>query len=170
MESSKVLLYEWSEMNKKNNISSLLLNITQDMVTYLDQENTSGEGWNYYCNGQVVNALVNKNMISGIIREILDDYNVEISVEENEILYSCNCSSEKNICEHVVSLLYSWVFDSIDFIRLDDFIDKLKIYDKDELISMIKGFIVDNPMNIKYFKKKNMIEGYDFEDDDLLLD
>lgn len=35
-------------------ISPELKEITERQISILDQENTNGEGWEYYCNGQIV--------------------------------------------------------------------------------------------------------------------
>ena len=44
-------------------ISPMLASITQEQVTMLDQENNDGNGWDFYCNGQVINAIVFENEI-----------------------------------------------------------------------------------------------------------
>ena len=105
---------------KVNTISPILTNISQQQIAILDQENTNGEGWNYYCNGQVIHAVVFRNKLLGIIREYIEDFKVQIKVDEHEISCSCSCDSENVICKHIVALLYSWIYDQNEFINLDN--------------------------------------------------
>ena len=157
-------------IEEEANISPILTNITQKQVAILDQENTNGEGWDYYCNGQVIHAIVSKNDISGIIREYLEDFKVQIKVNEFEIFCKCSCDSENVICRHVVALLYSWVFDKSEFINLDKFLNKLENMEKEKLIKVVERFIVDDPRNIKFFNTQRDFEVNDFDIDNLTFD
>jgi len=158
------------EDKKKNSISPLLENISQQQVVVMDQDNTDGEGWDYYCNGQVVHAVVFKNEISGIVREYLDDYKVQIRADEFEISCMCTCDSENVICKHVVALLYSWVNDKSDFINLQNFIEELEIMDKESLIKAVEQFIADDPRNIKFFEKQKNYEQSNMDYQGLIFD
>ena len=152
-------------MKNEHEISTQLTDITQRQVTILDQENTDGEGWNYYCNGQVIHASVFKDEISGIIREYLEDYKVKIKVYDREISCVCTCDSENLICRHVVALLYSWVNDQAEFTNISDFVTKLQDIDKKNLIDMVQKFVIDDPRNLQYFEKTRDQEADKFKSD-----
>jgi len=151
-------------------LSPILTNITQKQVAILDHDNTNGEGWDYYCNGQVIHAIVSKNEISGIIREYLEDFKVEIKVNEFEISCTCSCDSKNVICRHIVALLYSWVFDKSEFINLNKFLNQLENMDKEKLIKAIERFIINDPRNIKFFNTPRDFELNDFDIDNLSFD
>lgn len=160
------------EETKVGPISPMLANITQRQITILDQENTNGEGWDYYCNGQVIHAIVSKNEISGIIREYLEDFKVQIKANEHEISCSCSCDSENVICKHIVALLYSWVYDQNEFINLDNFMHQLEHMDKAMLIKAVEQFIADDPRNIKFFENQKDLElcNYNLDIDNYTFD
>ena len=141
------------EETKKHPISPMLANITQQQVTILDQENTDGNGWDFYCNGQVTNAIVFEDEISAIVRELVSDYKVKIKVNEYEVSCSCNCQSEKVVCNHVVAVLYSWVYDQAEFTNVGDYINQLNKMDKNSLIDVVQRLLTDDPQNVKYFEK-----------------
>ena len=151
------------EDTNENSISPMLTNITQEQISILDQENTDGEGWDYYCNGQVIYAIVSKNEISGIIREYLHDYKVQVKVDEHEISCTCSCDSENVICNHVVALLYSWVYDQSEFTNLDHFMIQIENMDKELLINAVEQFIADNPRNIKFFQNQKNLEFHNID-------
>ena len=142
--------------------SQLLNGITQDMVSILDQESTHGEGWNYYSNGRIIHASVYQNEITGTLRELHDDIQVKIKIDENELHYSCNCDATAGICKHIVALLYSWVFDSAEFINMNNVINQLDNYDKDFLIEVVERLLLHDPQNIRFLHPENSSEYIDF--------
>lgn len=133
-------------------IAPELQEITERQVGILDQENTNGEGWEYYCNGQVIRAAVFGNRISGTIREYLEEFNVEIRVDEHEIMTSCTCGSRDGVCKHTIALLYSWINDQKDFINVGDQIRKLQRMEKQDLIEALERIIRYDPINIRFLK------------------
>ena len=148
----------------------ILTNITQKQIAILDQENTDGEGWDYYCSGRVIHALVSKNEISGIIREYLEDFKVQVKANEHEIFCVCSCNSENVICKHIVALLYSWVYDRSEFTNLDNFMNQVEDMDKDMLIKAVERFIADDPRNLKYFENQNDCELSNIDLENLAFD
>ena len=134
-------------------ISPMLASITQEQVTMLDQENNDGNGWDFYCNGQVINAIVFENEISALVREVVNDFKVKIKADEYEVSCSCSCQSDKVICNHIVAVFYSWVYDREEFTNVGDYIDQLNEMDKNSLIDVVQRFLTDDPQNIKYFQK-----------------
>ncbi len=142
----------------ENTISTQLSDITHRQVALMDQENTDGEGWNYYCNGQVIYASVFRNELSGIVREYIQEFKVKIKIEEHEISCTCTCDSENLLCRHVVALLYSWVNDKDEFTDVGNFIEKLHNMDKTLLIEMVKRFVIDDPQNIRFLKEEKDLE------------
>ena len=69
-------------------IAPELREINERQIGILDQENTDGEGWDYYCNGQIVRAAVLGNRISGTIREYTEEFDVVIRVDLHEVTTS----------------------------------------------------------------------------------
>ena len=148
-------------------IASELYEIEQQHVTNLDHEVSNGESWNYYCNGQVINPIVFKNEISGIVREYLKDYKVQIKIDEHEMSCLCTCDSEDTVCKHIVALLYSWVYDHEEFVNVGEVITQLQDMDRDMLIKVVERFLTDDPQNIKFFNKQRDLELSEFEIDGL---
>ncbi len=132
-------------------IAPELRDINERQVGILDQENTDGEGWDYYCNGQIVRAAVSGNRISGIVRDYLEEFNVVIRVDEHEITTSCSCGTREGVCKHIVALLYSWIHDKEDFINIGDQVKRLQSMEKQQLINVIERIIQNDPINIRYF-------------------
>ncbi|OQX84798.1 hypothetical protein B6D60_08735 [candidate division KSB1 bacterium 4484_87] len=66
-------------------ISEELMNISERMVALLDQENTDGESWDYYCNGQVIKPAVFRNKITGTVREVVDEFDIQIIADGSQI-------------------------------------------------------------------------------------
>ncbi|HDQ00408.1 MAG TPA: hypothetical protein ENN22_14670 [bacterium] len=146
-------------------ISSFLNEITERQIAFLDQENTDGESWDYYCNGQVIKATVFRNTISGSVRDLLQEFEIKISVDDNEIHSSCSCGSKEAVCKHVISFLYSWVRDREGFVNVANVMEKLHDMDKGELILLIERMLEDQPANVRYMKKIDYeIDEYDFDD------
>ncbi len=132
-------------------IAPELKNINERQIGILDQENTDGEGWDYYCNGQIVRAAVSGNRISGIVRDYIEEFNVVIRVDEHEITTSCSCGTRDGVCKHIIALLYSWIHDKDDFINIGDQVKKLQGMEKQQLINVIERIIQNDPINIRYF-------------------
>lgn len=132
-------------------IAPELKEINERQVGILDQENTDGEGWDYYCNGQIIRAAVFGNRITGTVREYIEEFNVEIRVDHHEITTSCTCGTRQGVCKHIIALLYSWINDKEDFINIGDQIKKLYNMDKQELIDVIERIIHNDPINVRFF-------------------
>lgn len=145
-------------------IAPELKEITERQIGILDQENTNGEGWDYYCNGQIVRAAVAGNRISGTVRDYLEEFNVIVRVDEHEITTSCTCGSRQGVCKHIVALLYSWIHDQADFINIGDQIKRLHQMNKQQLIDVITRIIENDPINIRFFEDRSMeIDGVDVD-------
>ena len=143
-------------MNTENNkylISKELDSINERQIVILDQENIDGQGWNYYCNGQITAATVYNNRISGVIKELADEFHVEITANENEISSYCSCGSKEGVCNHVVALLYSWVNDRDDFVNISALVRRLYDKDKQELIDIIERIFENNPGNARFINQ-----------------
>ena len=148
-------------------ISSELEDINERQVGILDQESTDGEGWEYYCNGQIVRAAVIGNRIVGTIREYLEDFNVVIKVDDKEITTSCSCGTREGVCKHIIALLYSWINDKDDFVNIGDQIKQLHLMEKQELIDVIERIIQNDPINVRFFRDLSH-NGNGFDAEDLL--
>ncbi len=138
-----------------------LKEINEHQVGILDQENTNGEGWDYYCNGQIIRAAVFGNRITGTVREYIEEFNVEIRAGHHEITTSCTCGTRQGVCKHIIALLYSWINDKEDFINIGDQIKKLYNMEKQELIDVIERIIQNDPINVRFFYD------YSFDEDGL---
>jgi uncharacterized Zn finger protein len=143
-------------------ISSALKAITEKQIGILDQENINGEGWEYYCSGQIVQAAVLKNKISGTIREFLEQFQVTIQVDEHEIMTSCSCGERNGVCKHVVALLYSWVNDQQDFINIGTLVERLHDFEKQDLINLLQRIIEHDPGNARFLDNQEYDEN-DFQ-------
>jgi len=147
-------------------ISPELKAITEKQIGILDQENTDGEGWEYYCNGQIVRATVLKNKITGTVREYLEEFNVSIQVDEHEIMTSCSCGLRNGVCKHVVALLYSWINDQHDFVNIGTLIERLHELEKQDLINLLQRIIENDPINARFFEHQEYDEN-DFQLEEL---
>ncbi|UCE07108.1 MAG: SWIM zinc finger family protein [bacterium] len=146
-------------------IAPELKDINERQVGILDQENTDGQGWDYYCNGQIIRAAVLGNRITGTVREYIEEFNVEIRVDRYEITTSCTCGTRQGVCKHIVALLYSWIHDKEDFINIGDHIKRLHDMNKQELIDVIERIIQNDPINVRFFSGYSYDEGgLDIED------
>jgi hypothetical protein len=132
-------------------IAPELREINEHQIGILDQESTDGEGWNYYCNGQIVRAAVLGNRISGTIREYTEEFDVVIRVDLHEVTTSCTCGTKQGVCKHIVALLYSWIHDKEDFINIGDQIKKLHNMEKQQLIDVIERIVQNDPINVRFF-------------------
>jgi uncharacterized Zn finger protein len=132
-------------------IAPELREINERQIGILDQENTDGEGWDYYCNGQIVRAAVLGNRISGTIREYTEEFDVVIRVDLHEVTTSCTCGTKQGVCKHIVALLYSWIHDKEDFINIGDQIKKLHDMEKQQLIDVIERIVQNDPINVRFF-------------------
>ena len=132
-------------------IAPELREINEHQIGILDQENTDGEGWDYYCNGQIVRAAVLGNRISGTIREYTEEFDVVIRVDLHEVTTSCTCGTKQGVCKHIVALLYSWIHDKEDFINIGDQIKKLHDMEKQQLIDVIERIVQNDPINVRFF-------------------
>lgn len=132
--------------------------ITERQVTILDQESANGEGWDYYCNGQIVRAAVYKNRISGTIREYLEEFHVQIVVSEHEIMSSCTCGSREGACKHIVAFLYSWINDHQDFLNIGQTVEQLYQMNKEELIGALERMIQNDPRNVQFINPDEYTE------------
>ncbi len=148
-------------------ISGYLESITEREVTILDQENTDGESWDYYCSGQIIKAAVLENTITGSVRELMDEFDIKITVDEHQIYSSCTCGVRDKICKHVISLLYSWISDREAFVDVGKAVEKLSSLENSELINIIRRILEKDPSKVKYVRQ---FEEQDLEDqaDELL--
>jgi hypothetical protein len=132
-------------------IAPELKEINEHQIGILDQETTEGEGWDYYCNGQIIRAAVAGNRISGTVRDYLEEFDVVIRVDQHEITTSCTCGTRQGVCKHIVALLYSWIHDKEDFINIGNQVKKLQSMDKQQLIDVIERILQNDPINIRFF-------------------
>ena len=132
-------------------ISPLLMDLGYEQISTLDQETTDGEGWEFYSTGQIQNATVFENKISGRVGNFTEEYHVEIVFIDDEIRSSCNCNHTGQICKHVLALLYGWVNDGEGFINVGDSLQELENYNRDRLLEIITNVIRHDPKNIERF-------------------
>ena len=149
---------------KEYEISEDLQNITEREINILDQENTNGESWDYYCRGQIVKAAVLRDTITGSARELVEEYEMKVTADEHQFFSSCTCGSRDKLCKHVISLLYSWINDREDFINVGKAVEKLFLMDKGELINIIERILKKDPSKVKFVKR------FDEEDEEIDAD
>jgi len=138
--------------------------INERQIGILDQENANGQGWDYYCNGQIIRAAVSGNRITGTVREYLQEFHVQIRVNGYEITTSCTCGTRTGVCKHIIALLYCWIHDKEDFINIGDQVKKLYAMEKQELIDVIERIIQNDPINVRFFKDYSQDEdGWDID-------
>lgn len=145
-------------------ISPDLLSLTESQIAKLDQDATEGEGWECYCNGYIAHASVFQNKISGRVRNYVEDYFVEITVDSHEITAFCTCGQSRGVCPHVVALLYSWVNDTEGFTNIADSLNNLRSLDKENLLEVIGRILLNDPRNLVFFKSdSNPEEDFDLD-------
>jgi uncharacterized Zn finger protein len=147
-------------------ISPDLLSLTESQIAKLDQDATEGEGWDCYCNGYIAHATVFQNKISGRVRNYVEDFFVQITVDEHEITTMCTCDQRTGVCKHVVALLYSWVNDSEGFTNIAESLDSLRSMDKENLLERIGRILLNDPRNLAFLKAESSPEE-DFDLDGL---
>jgi len=149
---------------KEYPISEDLLNLTHEQIESLDQEATGGEGFDYYCAGNILKASVFLNRVAGIVRDFEFDYIARAEVRGDKILTACSCSRNGLICKHVIALLYSWVNDSADFTDVGECLRQLQYRDKESLLEVIGRFMLKDPTNADLLDEPDSTQDdYDLE-------
>ncbi|NOZ61215.1 MAG: hypothetical protein GXO74_06000 [Calditrichaeota bacterium] len=150
--------------DEDNKIVEELMNISERMVALLDNENTDGESWDYYCNGQVVKAAVFRNKITATVREVVDEFQIQIIADGRQLLSSCSCGARDRLCKHVISLLYSWVNDREDFLDVGRMVENLDSMEKSELVEVIERILRTDPSKARFLKRRYEDE-FDVDED-----
>lgn len=127
------------------NVAKALHELTWEKVAQFDEQATDGEAWSYCENCQVRDATVYQNHLFGHVGNFLEEFEVHVAVNDQEISSSCNCSSSRDTCVHVIALLYSWVSDSEDFVHVERVIEQVKEFSKDELVATISRLLRTYP-------------------------
>jgi len=136
------------------NINPQLKELSYEHVAAIDEETTDGEGWSSYESSQVLDATVYQNRISGHVGNMVEQFEVQVAIRENEIANSCTCNSERKMCVHAVTLLYAWVNDGEDFTNVADVLAEMKRFDKDRLYEIIFNIIQEKPHLVQKFLKR----------------
>lgn len=149
--------------NRNNRISEDLLSIRLQDVEQLDQEMIAGTGLEYFESSQITQASVLHNAISGHVGDLTEDFAVRIRVHGNEISSSCTCHDPKQLCKHVIALLYSWVQDGDDFINVSEKLDEIRKLDKEHLVDVISNIIEYDPALAELFLNKKIPQWYEID-------
>lgn len=135
----------------KYQVALKLLKLTENEVGILDQESTNGEGWEFYCSGYISKPVVFKNKIFGRVKDLFEDFEVEVEFDRHEIMSSCTCSRSGVICKHVIALLYSWVYDKDAFYDIGRSLELVVNMDRDRLLEIVVRILQDDPQKMDYF-------------------
>ncbi|MBD3386728.1 hypothetical protein GF407_17630 [candidate division KSB1 bacterium] len=144
-------------------ISRELLDIGFRDVGSLDEEMVQGKGLEYYESSEVTQASVFHNAISGHVGTMTEDFAVRIRVHGNEISTSCTCKDTRQLCKHVIALLYSWVQDGNDFVNIADKLDMIRKLDKERLIEVITNIIEYDPALAELFLNRKIPQWYEID-------
>jgi uncharacterized Zn finger protein len=144
-------------------ISRELLEIGFRDVQLLDEEMIQGKGLEYYESSEVTQASVLNNAISGHVGTMTEDFSVRIRVHGNEISTSCTCKDTRQLCKHVIALLYSWVQDGNDFVNVADKLDMIRKLDKERLIEVITNIIEYDPALVELFLNRKIPQWYEID-------
>lgn len=153
-----------STKTKKYPISPDLLSLRESQIAKLDQDETQGEGWECYCNGYIAHATVFQNKISGRVQNFIEEFFVQITVDQHEITTLCTCGERGGVCKHIVALLYSWVNDSEGFTNIADSLANMRSLDKENLLEMIGRTLLNDPRNLVFFQgERNTEDDFDID-------
>ena len=133
-----------------------LYDLTWEKVARFDERATNGEAWSYCENCQVRDATVYENHLYGRVGNFIEEYQVQIAVNDQEISSSCNCSSSREICIHVIALLYTWVSDADDFMNVNQVIDELQSFSKEQLVRTIARLLKTYPQLTELVMEKDL--------------
>jgi uncharacterized Zn finger protein len=159
-----------TEKNSKDQIVKDQLDLRFDQVEELDREVSEGQGLAYYESVQISRANVYRNTLSGRVGDLAEYYDVRITVHRQQISGTCSCGESREICRHILALLYSWVQDGKDFIDIGEKIAQLQHFDHDRLIEVISNILRFNPGLLDLFFEKDRSdwdEWYAEQDNDL---
>jgi len=151
-----------------DSISPELASLTFSQIQALDREATNGETFAYYESSQVSRATVYRNRISGIVGNFVEQFQVQITVHQQEISGYCSCGKSLHICKHVVALLYSWVNDGGDFLNVEHALSEIREMDRDRLIEVVSNIIRHDPQYLDLFFAKNKEEWDEIDPDPFL--
>ena len=101
-------------------------------------------GKEYYEEGRIHSIEIDGNKINAEV-EGNSIYDVEISIENNEIQCICSCPYDGNVCKHVVAVLYQWINrnntksseDKVQVTKAPAFLNYLQNLPKEELASLL---------------------------------
>jgi uncharacterized Zn finger protein len=138
-----------------------LREITHEQVVLLDQEATSGMGWEFYCGSYIRHPAVFGNRLSGLVRDELEEYFTEIRVDDKQVVIGCSCGARSEICKHAIALLYGWVDDNEGFQNVDDLLDRLRHQDKERIIEILGRILMFDHRTISFIDEDSVEDDFD---------
>jgi len=152
-------------INIDDKIASELLNLKIKQIEAFDRDITNGKAREYYESCEVTRATVFRNRLFGKVGNFVQSYDVEITVHGNEVVSSCICNNNRQICKHAVALLYSWVFDGNDFLNVANVLEEIDNLEKSRLMDIIKNMIRYNPNLVDIFLAKDKLDWDEIDSD-----
>ncbi|MBN2000630.1 hypothetical protein JW935_23985 [candidate division KSB1 bacterium] len=152
----------------KNGISEDLLQLTYSQIQSLDNNATSGQTAEYYENAMISNAAVFRNRLFGRVGNIFEEYQVNITVHKHELSSSCTCGHGREVCQHAVALLYSWVNEGQNFFDIGKAIMEISQLDKEALVDILTNLLQSHPALFEVLLAKNSPDWDEIDLDPLL--
>jgi uncharacterized Zn finger protein len=146
-------------------ISPHLRAITHEQVSLLDQRATEGTSWEFYCGSYIHHPAVFGHKMSGLVQDAIEEYFIEIRVDDNKMVADCNCGERSGICKHAIALLYGWVEDSDGFMNVADTLERLRYKNKEDLLEILGQIIMFDSRNLCFIDDKAASD--DLEDESL---
>ncbi len=141
-------------MKDRDKVDPTLNAITFDEVSTLDRKVAEGEGLSYYETAHIYHAAFYRNSLIGQVGNMLETYQVEISIHGMQITGSCTCDESRKLCKHVVALLYAWVQDGRDFIDVSEKIRDIENMKHEELVQAVVNLVRRDPSTLSGLLEK----------------
>ena len=81
----------------------------EDIWQIADYSAIVARGLDYYETGQISSMEISNDRIKAKVRGSYGTYDVEITIEDEEIKVDCDCPFNGYGCKHIVAVLFRWV-------------------------------------------------------------
>lgn len=131
-------------------VSSELMELTEEKLEKIGQEHTRIGGSNYFRENRIKNQMVwGRTIVGEIGGSNQEAYKIRIDVTEERIKSTCNCPYGGSYCKHAFALLYTWIRAQNTFKRLENIEFILSKKSNHELITILLDMVKKDPSVIQ---------------------
>ncbi|MBN1542810.1 SWIM zinc finger family protein [candidate division KSB1 bacterium] len=134
------------------------MDLQLEQVEELDRQVSEGQAFAYYEGVQISHANVYRNILSGRVGDLIEWYDVRVRIFGRQISGSCSCGESRQICRHIIALLYAWIQDGRDFVDIGEKIAEIKKLDHERLIEIVGNILRYNPALADLFFEKDRMD------------